>query len=284
VQMDKVISQKDLSKLKLLVVQKESQRKIDLATAKNIFGNFQVDNSLLTEGKIPVTFYSFDKRKEVYNEYAICLGNTNLGNGSCTLYFFKGNKIISKHEINYRYILEFESYKDEDGKTIIYYKHNFGTGTGIWQFNYFFYKLYDDKLVPILNELHDANLNGYGGHNLTFNSNIIKVSPLTLKMVFEHELYDADENISKIVDDSIIVTYSWDIKSRTLVGNFDKRKINKFQKLTYYPGSSELLFINSYYSLLKNCVKDKNNRDIVLNYMDIVKFKQMNVNRQHKPQ
>jgi hypothetical protein len=273
-QMDKVISQTDFTKLKRGIKKEEIFRTIDIKTAKNIFGEIQVDSSFFAEGKIPVTFFSFDKRKDDFNEFAICLGSTEAGEygWSCVLYFFKGNKIIAKHYIYHRYGLELENYKDSDGKTIIYYKENFGSGTGIWQFNFYFYKFYEDKLIPILNELENGNLNGWGSRrSFWLEAFVTNTIPLTLKMVFHQELNDTMDNIPKIVDDSTFVQYTWDEKTRTLVGNYKKSKINKFQTLTYYLADNELLFINTYYSTLKDCLKDKTKRNIVLNYLNYIK-------------
>jgi hypothetical protein len=273
-QMDKLIAQADFTKLKRAVKEEEIFRTIDTKTAKNIFGEIQVDSSFLAEGKIPVTFFPFGKRKDDFDEFAICLGSTEAGEygWSCVLYFFKNNKIIAKHNIYHRYGLELKDYIDSDGKTIIYYKENFGSGTGIWQFNNYFYKFYGDKLIPILNELENGNLNGWGSRrSFWLESFVTKTTPLTLKMVYHQELYDTNDSNPKIVDDSTFVQYTWDEKTRTLIGNYEKTKINKLQTLTYYLADNELLFINTYYSTLKDCLKDKTKRNIVLNYLNGIK-------------
>lgn len=272
-QMNKVISQKDFTKLKRAVLEvDEIDRAIDIKTAKSIFGEIdEVDSSFIADDRIPLTFISFDKRKDDLNEYAIALGYPSMS-WSCVLYFFKGNKIIAKHNIYHRYGLELEDYKDSDNKTIIYYKENFGSGTGIWQFNFYFYKFYDDKLIPILNELENGNLNGWGSRrSYWLETFVTKTTPLTFKMVYYQELYDTSDSIHRIIDDSTFVQYTWDEKTRTLVGNYDKSKINKFQTLTYYLADNELLFINTYYTTLKDCLKDKTKRHIVLNYLNDIK-------------
>lgn len=274
IQMNKVVSQTDFTKLKRAIKEDdEILRTIDIKTAKNIFGEIQIDSSFLADGKIPITVYSFDKRKDDFNEYAICLGYPDM-DWSCILYFFKGNKIIAKHNIFHRYGLELEHYKDSDNKTIIYYKENFGSGTGIWQFNFYFYKYYDDKLIPILNELENGNLNGWGNtRSFWLEAFVTKTKPLTFKMVYYQELYERTDSISihRIIDDSTFVQYTWDEKTRTLIGNYDKSKINKFQTLTYYLADNELLFINTYYATLKDCLKDKEKRKVTLNYLNEVK-------------
>ena len=274
-QMNKVISQSDFSKLKNAIKEEdEIDRTIDIKTAKSIFGEIRVDSSFFADGKIPITFFSFDKRKDDFNEYAICLGNPNM-DWSCVLYFLKSNRIIAKHSIYHRYGLNLEHYKDSDGKTIIYYKENFGSGTGIWQFNFYFYKFYDDKLIPILNELENGNLNSWGGRNFWLETFVTNTRPLTLKMVYYHEFYETKTNGNgvdfRIINDSTFVQFVWDEKSRTLAGNYEESKINKFQILTYYLNSNELLFINTYYATLKNSLKDKTKRHIILNYLNDIK-------------
>lgn len=273
-QINKVITQADFAKLKQAVKEEEIFRTIDIKTAKNIFGEIQIDSSFLEVNNIPVAYFSFDKKKYTFNEFAICLGSTEAGEygSSCVLYFFKNNKIIAKHNIYHRYGLELKDYKDSDGKTVIYYKQNFGSGTGIWQFNYYFYKFYDDKLIPILNELENGNLNGWGNRrSFWLEAFVTNTTPLTLKMVYHQELYDTTDSNPRIIDDSTFVQYTWDEKTRTLTGNYEKSKINKFQTLTYYLADNELLFINTYYPTLKDCLKDKTKRNTVLSYLNGIK-------------
>lgn len=273
-QMEKVILQADFTKLKQAFKGEGVVSTIDIKTANNIFGEIQVDSSFLAEGKIPVTLYPFGQGKDDFNEFAICLGLTEGGEygWSCMLYFFKKNKIIAKHNIYHRYGLELNDYIDSDGKTVIYYKENFGSGTGIWQFNYFFYKFYGDKLIPILNEIQNGNVNGWGiGRNFWLESFVTKTTPLTLKMVYNQELNYTSEGTLKIVDDSTVVQYTWDEKTRTLIGNYEETKINKYQTLTYYLADNELLFINTYFFTLKDCLKDKTKRNSVLDYLNYIK-------------
>lgn len=271
-QMDKVISESDFSTLKEVIKHEEEiDREIDIETAKNIFGVIQIDSFYLETGKIPITLLSFDQNKNDLNEYAICLGNPN-AEWSCKLYFFKGNRIIAQHIIEHHYGLELKHYKDSDGKTVVYYEENFGTGSGIWQFNFYFYKYYNNKLIPILNELESGNLQSpWGARIYWLEAFVTKTTPLTLKMVYYQELYDTTGIGHRIIDDSTFVQYAWNEKSKTLVGNYEKTKINKPQTLTYFLADNELLFINTYYKTLKACLKDKRKRQITLNYLNVVK-------------
>lgn len=272
-QLNKVIPQKDFTKLKKTVLSdNEINRKIDVKTAKSIFGEVAyIDSAFLVENVIPITIISFDKKIADFNEYAICLGCPGVS-WNCILYFFKGNKIIAKHNVFHRYGLKIEHFKDTDNKTIIYYKENFGSGTGICQFNYYFYKFYDDRLIPILNELENGNFNGWGSRRgFWFEALVTNTIPLTLKMVYHQLLYDTLNSDIKIIDDSTFVQYTWDEKTRTLIGNYNKSKINKFQILTYSFADNDLLFINTYYSILKNYLNDKTKRSKILKYLNDIK-------------
>lgn len=268
-QLSKTISPPDFDKLRKAINFKE----ISIETAKKIFGDIQIDSTFIEKGTIPLTLYSFDKLKKELYEFAICLGYPEVSSG-CDLYFFKSNKIISKHSIYHRYGLELEHYRDSDGKTVIYYKENYESGSGIWWFNFYFYKYYDNELIPVLNELENGNLQSpWGVRVLWLESFIQKTNPLTIKMVYFQQFPDTTnpDIRPKIIDDSTIVTYNWDEKSKTFNGNYEKSKISKAQIYSYYLADNEILFINSYYKTLKSSLLDKDKRQLTLNYLNVIK-------------
>ncbi len=246
------------------------EERLNINIAKAIFGDFKIDSANLKDGIIPLTFVSFDKNKNDFKEFAICPADANIDR-YCEMYFFSGNKIIAKHKIYHRYGLDLKHYKDIDGKTIVYYKENYQSGTGICWFNFYFYKYYDNKLIPILNELEYGNLQfPWSIRVLWLESTIQKTNPLTLKMVYYQAYSDSTES-PKYINDSTFVKYIWNEKTKTLVGNYDKSRISKAQIMTYYLEDNELLFINSYNELLKNNLKDKRFRQSTLNYLNEVK-------------
>lgn len=266
-QLDISINEPDFAKLKIGC--KEGY--LDIKTANAIFGDIKIDSIYLNDGSIPLTYVSFDKKKEEFKEFAICPDYADAG-WSCVMYFFSGNKIIAKHIINHRYGLELEHYKDTDGKTVIYYKENFGSGSGIWWFNFYFYKYYNNKLVPILNEIQNGNLQyGWSYRTVWLESTIQKTNPLTIKMVYYQELPDTSESGKSFINDSTIVQYVWDENTKALVGNYEKSKISKAQILTYYLENNELLFINTYHKTLKANLTNKLIRYSILNYLNEVK-------------
>ena len=85
------------------------------------------------------------------------------------------------------------------------------------------------------------------------------------------QFYDKSSVSIRLIDDSSFVQYVWDEKSRTLLGNYEKTKINKPKILTYFVADNELLFINTYYKTLKSCLQDNIKRQFILNYLNQVK-------------
>lgn len=184
-QLDRVISLKNFNTLK------RAARKgvIAVNTARRIFGNNHIDSDcneksiLLTykKGFIPVVYFPFDNNKNDFNEYAICIGDPEHC-PNAYLYFLKGNRIIAKHNGYNRVIgLELDHYKDIDGKTVVYYNYEFNEGSGEWWYNFFFYKYDGNKLIPILNELGNGNLQGFiSSRVLWLESFVQKTNPLTM--------------------------------------------------------------------------------------------------------
>ncbi|MEZ2334842.1 hypothetical protein AB6735_04370 [Mucilaginibacter sp. RCC_168] len=283
-QLDSVISLSDFKKLK----QATHTGAIDILTARRIFGNKKIDSAcneesvLLTykEGLIPVVYYPFDKHKADFNEYAICIGApTHCENAY--LYFFKGNKIIARHNGSSRYGLNLEHYKDTDGKTVIYYKEEFDDGSGIWWNNYFFYKYDGDKLIPVLNELQNGNLTISVGRAFWLESFVQKTNPLTIKMVYYDQFpvsSDTTDFGPDIINDSTIVKYNWNEQLKIFQGDYKNSKISKPQVLSYYlTGDDDIIFINAYYKTLRAALLDKVKKKRTLYYLNEVK----NYQRKH---
>ena len=277
-QLDSVISLKDFNILKY------AARKgvIAVNTARRIFGNNDIDSNCNEEsifltykkGLIPVVYFPFDKKKD-FNEFAICIGDPEHC-GNAYLYFFKANRIIARHNGYNRDGLELKHYKDMDGKTVVYYSEEFDRGSGIWWFNFFFYKYDGNKLMPILNELENGNLqqpSPWGFRTLWLESFVQKTNPLIIKMVYYGQFPDTTKAGvgTRIIDDSTSVQYIWNEQSKTLEGQYGKSKISKAQVLSYYLGKNDFLFINSYYKTLKSSLLDTAKRKSTLNYLNEVR-------------
>jgi hypothetical protein len=239
---------------------------------KSIFLNYRV-------GLIPVIYYPFNTNK---GEYGICIGDPD----NCLnayLYFFKGNRIIAKHDLYQRHSDKLRWFVDGDGESVVYYSKEFDEGSGVWWFNTYFYKYEGNKLLPVLDEINNANLlqpSPWGARELWLESSIQKTNPLTIKMVYHQELpnttvFDRDTDTTRqniqIVNDSTIVQYDWNQKTKTFEGQYVRSKITKPQIISYYLVDNEVLFINCYYNKLKAFLSDKKTRDQTLYYLNLVK-------------
>lgn len=245
---------------------------IDQKFARKILPDLVLDSAYMNQKEIPFTLISFDQHDSDFKEFAVCAGNPELTD-SCRIYFFQSNKIISKHSNYNRYGLSIDHFKDSDGKTIVYYIENYESGTGIWWNNYYFYKYYGHQLIPVLNEIQNANLQlGWSIRILNLESSILKTKPLTMKMVYYQELPDTANNLHSIVADSSIICYRWNEISKTLDGDFSNSKLSMPQKLSFYLQDNELLFINSFHSRLRDMMNDSLLiREATLKYLNEVK-------------
>ena len=273
--LNRTIGQKDFEVIK----QAANNGFIAVKTARRIFADNTIDincntkNVSLTypKGVIPVVYYPFTKKD--FDEFAICIGDP----GHCqsaSLFFFKQNKIIAKHDGYLRFGAQPKHYKDEGGRTVVYYEHPFTWGSGIWWNNYFFYKYFGDTLLPILNELSSGNAQQFWGfrtHELE--SSIQKTNPLTLKMVYYVEFADSTKPDLRlrIIDDSTTIKYVWNAQTKKLEGQYQNSKLSKPQILSYFVQDNDLLFINTYYKTLKSLLLDTANTKTTLEYLRHVK-------------
>lgn len=224
--------------------------------------NYQKE--MLYEGKLPVLLFIFNLQK---GEFALSFGPG--ASWGAEVYFFQNSRCVAKQHIEHRYGLEIEHYQDEEGKTIIYYKENFASGTGIWWFDYYFYRYEDGKLLPVLSELQNGNLSMIPAYRSRWlEATIVNTNPLTLKMVY----YLSGENGDYILNDSTNVQYRWDTTTKTLKGDYERSKLSQNQILSYNLGTgNDLFFIRAHYEELKQLMKDKNKRRLVLYFLNEAK-------------
>jgi hypothetical protein len=256
---------------------------IEAHTAKKIFGEFVVDSSCtakglldsVRKGSVYFQYYPFDTNKNKFDEFAVRVGDQSHCNGS-ELYFFKGTRIIAKQD-GYSRLDDISYFKGADGESFIYRIYEFSDGSGIWWNNYFFYKYDGDKLIPVLNELENGNMQSFwGARVLWLESTIQKTNPLTIKMVYYGQFYNLIPDSSyvygpRLIDDSTVVKYAWDKHTKTLQGQYNHSKITQAQVLTYYLVDNELLFINTYYKTIKASLLNKKKRKWTLGYLNLVK-------------
>lgn len=234
--------------------------------SENLAKKYQLkyDPKEVNESRVFIESFFFDESK---SEFAISIGS--LAGWGGEVYFFQRNRCVAYQHIEHRYGLELEHYKDAEGKTVVYYRENFVSGTGIWWFDFYFYRYDDGELKPILSELQNGNLSMIPSyHGRWLESSVISTKPLTLKMIYSL----TGENGENIINDSTEVKYNWDASSQTLQGDYKHSKLSKEQILSYNLGyPNKLFFIRAHYALFKQLLKDRVKRKLVLYYLNDVK-------------
>jgi hypothetical protein len=245
-----------------------------LDLAKRIFPQLEIDSSLAAdaasmENKLPIDFYTFDKNANDFNEFAISIGYDG-SSWDNDVYFFKSDKVIAKHEIFHHYGFELKHFKNEINETVIYYRVNYGSGTGIWWDQFNFYRYDTDKLLPTLTEIRDINLQyPWSIRAYRIESSILSTKPLKLKFVFDNQITDASENQIDFINDSTVIKYKFNTIKKIYEPEFTDTKLNKLKLLTYFHADNELLFVNANYDLFKKELSgnDQARRQAVMSYL-----------------
>ncbi len=261
------VSTSDFEALKVAL----QSNKISYELAETIFPNLHVaalDPDYPQERKIHIQLYSFDKEKSDFKHFAIAIGQDIVSQN--LLYFFHENKVIACHDIYHRYGLEIQHFRNELNETIVYYKVNFESGTGIWWHQFNFYRYENDELKPALTELQ--NINQQFPWNLRafwIESTILSSNPLTFKFVFNNQFTDSLGNPMDFINDSTMVTYYFNRTTKMYEPDFKDDKLSRMKLLTYYLADNELLFVNVYYDVFKKALKSQNRllKQAVLNYL-----------------
>lgn len=268
-QINRKITAADMRALKQACMDKYAF--IDTATAWRIFGHgVLIDSADLADGLVPLLFYPFDNNKHRFHEFAV---STHRQAWDLDVYFFRDDTLLSKHNIYHRYGLEMEHYKDADGRTVIYYKQNFSSGSGIWWFNYYFYMYHPSGLTPILNEVQNSNLTyPWSYRSMWLEATVIKKRPLTMKVVYNQYLnQDAAVDAIPIVHDSTMITYTWNEETKSMAGNYDQAGLSRQQIQTWSLGDASALFIKTYHSTLRKYTDSTATRSFVMTYLNAVK-------------
>jgi hypothetical protein len=271
------LSTADFKSLKQAITAK----RISVNAAKRIFGEFTVDSNCnsnglfdsVKRGYVYLQAYHFIRNKNKFDEFAVGVADRGHCPGAM-IYYFRGNKIIAKQDGYSRFESEPEYFTNVDGENIVYRQYEFAEGSGVGWFNYFFYKYDGDKLIPVLNELANGNAQGsWIGRVIWLDATVKRTNPLTLKMVYYNQFIGEDRTIwgPMVINDSAMVGYKWDEKSKVFIGQYEKSKISKAQILSYYLDDNDLLFINSFHDPLKKALYDKENRKLILRYLTNVK-------------
>lgn len=284
--MNREVSAADFSVLKSCI----RKGMIKTADVRRIFGEIKTDSTCtakglldsVKKGNVYLGYYPFGGNKNKFDEFGILIGDAGHCDSS-ELYFFKGNKIIAKQDGYSRYDDNVQYFKNSDGESIVYRRMEFNRGSGIWWFNSFFYKYDRDKIVPVLNELKNSNLlqpSPWGIREIWLESTIQSTNPLIMKVVYhqqfqdtaEFDHYEADPKPGPmIVNDSTLVKYTWNAKTKKLEAQFSSSKISRPQILSYYLLDNELLFINTHRQRLKMMLLNKKKKIYILHYLNSIK-------------
>lgn len=271
----RIFSERDFA----LVKRAARQKRMTLAAARRVFKDPTIGRECNKEGlfrkfsadSISVAFYPFTKK--TFEEYAIGIGFQEHCH-QAALYFFKQNKLIAIHNGYSHYGLEVKYFKDADNKTVVYYNREFKSGSGIWWNNFFFYKYDGDQLLPVLNELKDGNSQLFWGFRAwQLLSTVQSTNPLAIKMIYYIQLPDTARADSGplLVNDSTTLTYKWNDRVKKFEGGYQNSKLTRSQILSYNVQANDILFINAYYTALKESLRNQVNRRATLNYLRVVK-------------
>lgn len=258
--------------------------------AKKIFGEMTVDTNCTAKslvdsvkrGFIYLKYFPFNKDKNKFDEFAVRISDQRHC-GSAVFYFFKSNKLIAKQDVYPRNDDDLYYFKNTDSEAIVYRLVEFDEGSGIWWYNYFFYKYEGNKLIPVLNELGNGNVQGgLGMRTLWLKSTIKKTNPLTVKMAYYNQFYSvADSHDSSyFINDSTTVRYKWDETTKTLQGQFEQSKINRAKILSYYLIDNDYLFVAAHFQLFKQHLLIKAERPSILAYLNKVKNYYNRINKE----
>ena len=245
-----------------------------ISSVKRIFQDYKIDSAYNQKGELPIVYHSFDNDKFTFKYYAVIPETESGFKWDCRIYFFAKNKLIAEHYVFHRYGLDLRYFKTKSGNIIFYYKQNYGSGTGIWWYNYNFYVIDNDKVIPALNEIQEANLQSSRNIRSYYIKSVIeKENPLTIKFTYCNELSDIPHRQIKILDDSTTVCYSWNNLLKQFIPEYSKSELTKNMILSYFPGDNEVLFINSHYQLLKRLINgdDPLKKDLIFKYLNSVK-------------
>jgi hypothetical protein len=264
----RILSAKDIKLLK----QAQLTGFLKIQVAQRILGDTSIslrsnavieDDSVSTKRLVRVRYLPFGA-----DEYGLDVGVS--GHQGAAMYFFKGHRLIARHDNKYGYGQSLKYYRDAEGHVVVYYIYGFGSGSGNWWNQYFFYRYEGNKLVPVLSELENGNQTGFGSlgdRNFWLETSVQQTNPLTLKMVYHVEMPDTANTAPRLLDDSTFVVYRWNQPAGRLEGQYQRSKITYPQVLSYYESHTDLLFINAYYARLKRALADSVQHSAIRRYL-----------------
>ncbi len=242
--------------------------RISLEDAMRIFP-FKLDSLAITDSMLGMGLFSFNPDTFAFDAWAVCIGSVHFLERN-DLYFFKGDHLIAWHRNYSRYGIELNYFITADGNPTIYYKENFGSGTGIWHFNYYFYRYSQDSLLPVLNILENGNLNHWGTpREFWLETFVMNTSPLVFKFVYHTEFVDSSYQRIEMINDSLLVPFLFDAALKRYIGQYPP-DFSESEILTYYLDCPELYFVRVMNRRFRAwlCGNDQQKRGAAIQYLN----------------
>jgi hypothetical protein len=257
----------------LKLIEAVETKEIDLETAKSIFPKLKIDAALqehISNNKLPIDFHSFDRNNNDFKQFAIVIGSDAMSWNN-DVYFFINDRIVAKHNIYHRSGLNVQHFKDDKNNTIVYYSVNFGSGSGIWWYQFNFYKFTNDELVPVLTEINNINLQfPWSIRSYWVETEIVQEKPLQIKFAYNVHFFDSVETQVEFINDSTILNYRFNEDKGKYIADFENSNLDRGKLCSYFHLDNELLFVNAHYSLLKQGIdgNDLNKRKAIFHYLN----------------
>lgn len=243
---------------------------IELEFAKEIFPNLKYNDTQIIikdqDSLLLVSYFDLSSDEEQFEKFAITIGESSLS-WENDIYFIENSQIIYFLHSFHRYGLDIKSFEDQN-KTVVYFRENFGSGTGIWWNQFRFFSINEGVMQPILSEMANVNLSGWSYRQFTVESKILSQSPLKIQFEYQTTLPNQESQPTDLINDSTVVTYKWNNDSK-LEADFSKSTLSRNKLVGYYLGNSDLLFVNTHIELFRKYLSssDMKSRAAVKSYL-----------------
>lgn len=181
---------------------------LPLHVAQRIFP-FPLDTSFIEDGQIQIDSISLSSNGS-FRHFAVVIG-TGYAADHNDLYFFNGTRMLGAVHNYHRYGLDHGHFKRPDGTAVFHLVQCLASGTGIWQFNRYFFQITDDSMYPVLNVMERSNLHGWQSPRyLWYLSELRGTDPLTYRYVHHTTLVDTGNQEVALAADSGYLRFHWD--------------------------------------------------------------------------
>ena len=222
----------------------------------------------------PVDYYVFSENQNSFDYYVVIPEKG--GASSFSAYFFKGKTLIERHDIYQDEFLKIEYFKTDFGACVIYYPQLFISITGSFWENYFFYRYTDDnRLIPVLNELHTSHFTmPWNAKTFLYDTEITNVNPLKIAMRYELSVTNMETREQELwMTESTETSYKWNDSLQQYIPDFQNKLFDRDRIASFYLFQNELLFIHCFADELKQMLlgKDPEKSRLTSSYLNKVR-------------